>query len=82
MATPDPVPSEEVLNPGVQALDRFNARDWSSAIELARRQIVAPKCSNELKAEMHHIEAACLYEMGELQAAEKSKSQCDVDRPV
>ena len=72
MAAAEPVPSQEVSNPGFQALERFNARDWSSAIELARRQIVTPTCSDEIKAEMHHIVAACFYEIGKLEAAEKS----------
>ena len=39
---------------------------------IARQQIRSPACSNAIKAEMHHIEAACLYEMGELDEAEKA----------
>ena len=72
MAVAEPAPSEVVTNPGAQALNCFNAGDWSTAIELARRQIIAPSCRNEIKAEMHHIEAACLYQMGQLQQAEKA----------
>ena len=55
----------------MQALDHFNARQWSTAIEVARRQIINPSCGNEIKAEMHHIVAASLYQMGQLQEAEK-----------
>ena len=58
-------------DPGVQALEKFNARDWIAAIELARQQIAAPTCSNVIKAEMHHIEAACYYEMNQLKEAEQ-----------
>ena len=65
-------PSESASNTGAKALDHFNAGDWSTAIELARLQISAPSCGNVLRAEMHHIIAACSYQMGELQQAEKS----------
>ena len=65
-------PSSAAPNAGQRALDLFNAGEWSAAIELARRQIVEPLCSDLIKAEMHHVEAACLYQMGELQAAEKA----------
>jgi len=65
-------PSELALNPGAQALEQFNSGEWTTAIELARQQIKAPYCSNVIKAEMHHIEAACLYQMGQLEEAEKA----------
>ena len=31
-----------------------------------------PSCSDEMKAEMHHIEAASFYQMGQFEAAEKA----------
>ena len=71
MADVETVPSEEALNPGAQALEYFNAGQWESAIQLVRRQISDPACSNVIKAEMHHIEAASLYQMGQLEEAEK-----------
>ena len=55
---------------GVQALEKFNAGEWSMALDLARQQTRATECSHEIKAEMHHIEAACLYQMGQLEEAE------------
>ena len=72
MAVAESAPSDVGSNPGASALDRFNARDWSTAIKLARLQISMPSCSNAIKAEMHHIEAACLYETGQLKQAEKA----------
>ena len=72
MAVADPAPSPVVSHPGSQALDYFNAGDWSTAIEMARLQITGFPSSNEIKAEMHHIEAACLYQMGQLEDAEKA----------
>jgi len=59
-------------NPGAQALEEFNAGRWPVAIELARQQITLPTCSDLVRAEMFHIEAACLYQMGRLDEAEKS----------
>ena len=56
----------------MQALEQFNAGEWMAAIELARHQIIAPNCNDVIKAEMHHIEAACLYQMGQLEEAEKA----------
>ena len=70
MAEAETCPSEATLNPGAHALNKFNAGEWTTAIELARQQITAFSCSNALKAEMHHIEAACLYQMGQLEEAE------------
>ncbi len=58
------------MNPGVQALEQFNEGKWTTALELARYQINSPDCSLEIKAEMHHIEAACLYQMEQLEDAE------------
>ena len=72
VAIAETVPSESAGNPGAVALEKFNAGDWSTAIDLARQQITSPSCSNAIKAEMHHIEAACLYQMGQLQEAEKA----------
>ena len=37
------------LQPGAQALERFNAGELAAAIELARLQIVAPSCSDVIK---------------------------------
>ena len=65
-------PLEVASNPGVQALERFNAGEWTAAIEFAHLQLLAPSCSNGIKAEMHHIEAACLYQLGQLKKAEKA----------
>ena len=56
---------------GRKHLKRFNAGEWSNAVHLARRQILAPTCSDAIKAEMHHVLAACHYQMGQLQDAEK-----------
>ena len=64
--------SEAASNLGTQALERFNAADWSSAIELARLQVAVPSCAGPVKAEMHHIEAACLYQLGDLKHAENA----------
>tara|TARA_B100000674_G_scaffold18794_1_gene13307 strand:- start:7703 stop:9487 length:1785 start_codon:yes stop_codon:yes gene_type:complete len=72
VAVAEPAPSEVASNPGAQALEQFNAGEWSLAIEFARRQIAVSTCSDVIKAEMHHIEAACLYQMGQLHEAEKS----------
>ena len=41
-------------------------------LELARISDWCSSCSHEIKAEMHHIEAACLYQMGQLDEAEKA----------
>ena len=59
-------------NPGGQALEHFNAGEWIKAIELARQQISSLSCSNEIKAEMHHIEAASFYQMGQFEEAEEA----------
>ena len=53
-------------------MERFNAGEWATAIEFARLQIDAPFCSNVIKAEMYHVEAACLYQMNQLQEAEEA----------
>jgi len=63
---------EVASNPGAQALDQFNGGQWTTAIKLARQQISEPSCSNAIKAEMHHIEAACLYQMNQLKEAEEA----------
>ena len=70
MAVAETVSSEAVLNPGLQALEKFNAGEWPKALELARQQICGHVCSLETKAEMHHLEAACLYQLGQLDEAE------------
>ena len=72
MAVAETVSAEASSNPGARALETFNAREWITALQFARQQILSPACSNAIKAEMHHIEAACLYEMGELDEAEKA----------
>ena len=59
-------------NPGELAMEQFNSGEWVKAIEFAREQIAALSCSNEIKAEMHHIEAACFYQMSRLDEAEKA----------
>ena len=64
------VSDEKLPNPGVQALEQFNKGDWITALDLARQQINVPACSSEVTAEMHHIEAACLYQTGSLDEAE------------
>ena len=66
------VSGEKMFNTGVQALEKFNVGDWSSALKLARQQIDEPECSSEILAEMHHIEAASLYQMGQLEEAERA----------
>ena len=71
VAVAEPAPSEAASFLGSQALERFNAGEWSNAVHLARRQILAPTCSDAIKAEMHHVLAACHYQMGQLQDAEK-----------
>ena len=71
MAVAETVSAEESSNPGARALETFNAREWITALQFARQQILSPACSNAIKAEMHHIEAACLYEMGELMRLKK-----------
>ena len=70
MAVAETVSAEASLNLGVQALEAFNSGEWSTALELARKQIGEFSCSPSIKAEMHHIEAACLYQMGQLEEAE------------
>ena len=70
MAVAETVSAEASLNLGVQALEAFNSGEWSTALELARKQIGELSCSPSIKAEMHHIEAACLYQMGQLEEAE------------
>ena len=72
MSVAESASSEVASNPGVQALECFNSCEWSAAIDLARSQIIAPSCSDSIKAEMHHIEAASLYQMGSLNDAEKA----------
>jgi len=68
----EPAQPEAAPYPGAQALEHFNAGEWSTAIEFARLQINAHSCSDIIKAEMHHVEAACLYQMGQLPEAEKA----------
>ena len=63
---------QKLLEPWDSSLERFNAADWSSAIELARLQVAVPSCAGPVKAEMHHIEAACLYQLGDLKHAENA----------
>lgn len=72
VAAAELAPSSATSNPGAKALEFFNAGEWTTAIESARRQISSPSCTNEVKAEMHHIEAASLYQMGQLEEAEKA----------
>ena len=42
------------------------------ALELAREQLADPECSRHVRAEMHHIEAACQYQSGKLEEAEQA----------
>ena len=63
---------EVVSNPGSKALEHFNAGEWTSAIKFARQQSSKKSCGNVIKAEMHHIEAACFYQMNQLVEAEKA----------
>ena len=72
MAVAEPAPPEAVSNPGAQALEHFNSGEWSRAIDLARLQIASSSCGNDIKAEMHHVVAACFYQMSQLQEAEKA----------
>ena len=72
MAVAEPAASEAVSSPGAQALDCFNSGEWATALDFARLQMKVPSCSNLIKAEMYHIEAACLYQMGQLQEAERA----------
>ena len=72
MAVAETGPPQLVSNPGAQALELFNSGEWATAIELARQQITVQSCSTVIKAEMHHIEAASLYQMDQLDEAEKA----------
>ena len=70
MAVAETVSAETAPKPGAHALEKFNAGEWVTALELARCQINNFVSSFEIKAEMHHIEAACLYQMSQLEEAE------------
>ena len=70
MAVAETVSAETLQNPGILALEHFNAGEWTTGLELARQQIADTSCRLEIKAEMHHIEAACLYQIGDLEEAE------------
>ena len=70
VAVAETVSSETSFNLGVQALEKFNAGELTAALELARKQIAVSSCSSVIKAEMHHIEAACLYQLDQLEEAE------------
>ena len=72
MAVAETASVDESSNLGVQALEKFNAGEWIMALELARQQVLRPECSSVIKAEMHHIEAASLYQMDKLVEAEKA----------
>ena len=82
MGTAEADPSEVASNPGAHALEQFNEGEWTTAIDLARQQISAPFCSNVIKAEMHHIEAACLYQMGQLEEAEAAIRAAVLIEPI
>ena len=75
MAVAEQAPPEAAFNPGVQALELISMQESGRRrSKLARQQIIDPSCSNVIKAEMHHIEAASFYQMGRLHEAEKSNS--------
>ena len=72
MAIAETDSAEASPNSGVLALEAFNAGDLTTALELARKQTGSDECSPVIRAEMHHIEAACLYQLGQLEEAEHS----------
>lgn len=60
---------------GEQALNQFHAGGFDEALSLARQQLCSADCSLPVRAEMHHIEAACLYQLTELQQSEQAARQ-------
>ena len=60
------------LNLAAQALDQFNAGELKSALASAQQQLEDPACSRQIRAEMHHIEAACFYKTSRLEEAEQA----------
>ena len=52
-------------------MERSTQEEMDKAIELARQQISSLSCSNEIR-QMHHIEAASFYQMGQFEEAEEA----------
>ena len=82
MAADGSAPSPGGANPAAQALDHFHAGQFEAALTLARQQLAEAKLSRQIKAEMHHLEAACLYQTDQLADAEESIRQAIAIEPV
>ena len=72
MEAVDTAPSTAGLSRAAQALDQFHAGQLDSALALAQEQLNDPGCSLQIRAEMHHIEAACHYQASRLEEAEEA----------
>ena len=72
VAAVDTAPSAKGLSRSAQALDQFHAGQLESALALAQQQLSDPSCSEQVRAEMHHIEAACYYQSRDLEEAEQA----------
>ena len=59
-------------NRPAQALAQFHAGQLDSALALAQEQLTDSACSRPVRAEMHHIEAACFYQTSRLTQAEQA----------
>ena len=80
MAAVDTALSGKGLDRAAQALDEFHAGRRESALSLAQEQLADPACSRQIRAEMHHIEAACHYQSSRLKEAEQAiRSAISID---
>ena len=72
MGSVDTPPSATGLNRAAKALERFNAGQLAIALSLAQEELADPACPRQIRAEMHHIEAACHYQEKRLKEGEKA----------
>ena len=56
-------------------MEQFHAGQLDSALSSAKRQLTDQACSLQVRAEMHHIEAACNYQSSRLEEAEQAIRQ-------
>lgn len=75
-------PSTAIPSTGSQSLDQFHAGCFPEALSLARQQRSDSRCSLLLRGEMYHIEAACLYQLLELEQSEQAVRQAILIDPT
>lgn len=72
MGAVDTAPSTTGPQRAAQALERFNAGQLEIALSLAQQELSDPACPRPIRAEMHHIQAACHYQENRLKEGEQA----------